>query len=139
LCTDGLLFDGAVSDMVLQRTEPGAPVLLVEPYRRGSRFFTDPLPVGGRWKIASFTTEAGTTITVQGEDQDGPSPLAFSAESPGLLFLGSFSVPDREVLRPSDVARRNVPSETGLLFDLLDAYRGTAWEKVIMSRMNSRH
>ncbi len=135
LCVDGLLFDGAVSDIILERTEPAAPALLVEPYRRGNLFFTDPLPVGGRWKVASFTTEAGTTVTVQ----SGPSPLAFSAESPGLLFLGSYSVRDREALRPSDVARRNVPREADLLRDLLDAYRGTAWEKPIMSRIHSRH
>lgn len=138
LCVDGLLFDGAVTDIVLQRTEPGTAALLIEPYRRGSLFFTDPLPVGGRWKISSFTTEAGTQVVVQAEDQGGPSPLAFSAESPGLLFLGSFSTADRDILRPPDVTRRNVPAEMDLLRDLLDAYRGTAWETVIMSRMHSR-
>ncbi|HVO38230.1 MAG TPA: hypothetical protein VMV03_04295 [Spirochaetia bacterium] len=139
LCSDGLLFNGAVSDIVLQRIEPGGPELLVEPYRRGSMFFTDPLPVGGGWKISSFTTEGGTLVTVRTEAPGGASPLVFYAESPGLLFLGSFSTADREILLPSDVTRRDVPTELDLLRDLLDAYRGTPWEKVILSRIHSRH
>lgn len=129
LWMDGLLFDGEVSDIVMVRTgTEGSPAAGIQPYRRGVMFFTDPLPVGTCWKVASFATPDAGTILV--------SALETRLQQPGLLFLGSFAV--SEAVLPADLQQRETPSERELLQHLLDAYRGTPWEPVIRSRIDSR-
>ena len=124
LWTDGLLFDGEVADIVMTRTDSeGTAAAGIQPYRRGAMFFTDPLPVGTRWKVASFSSPEGETILVPG--------LELRLLQPGLLFAGSYAMSE-------SLQRRETPSERELLQNLLDAYRGTAWEHLILSRINSR-
>jgi hypothetical protein len=115
---DGLLTDQAVQRVLIARTDSADDGARVELVVRGGFFFTEPLPVGTRWRIVSLSLD----------DEERSACLDFSAEKPGLLFLGSLEV--HEGLR-----RVSAPSERQLLQDLLDALRGTAWEKAVRARI----
>ncbi len=126
LRVDSLLLDRPVERMSITQTDPGFPEMVVEPFVEGNLFYTEPLPAGGRFRIAC--------VTVAGEE------LALSveirADGPGLAFAGSLEV----VGDPQNafaVTRRDAPDERTLLQSLLDAYRGTAWEAAIRERIRS--
>ncbi len=116
LCTDGLLFDSAIEDVVIVRTDPGAPRAGIEPHRQGDVFYTDALDVGESWKVTSLSD---------------PWVVSFRTDTPGLLFLGSFAVAG-DGLR---VTRRSVPTEEEILRTLLDALWWTPWRQVILDRL----
>ncbi|HVP19476.1 MAG TPA: hypothetical protein VMU36_10795 [Spirochaetia bacterium] len=124
---DSLLLDQPIERMLIIREEPDSPRVTVEPMVAGGMFFTEPLPVGGKWRIASITV-AGEELVVSG--------LECRAEAPGLFFLGSVELaadPPRAV----EVRRLETPDERENLQALLDAWRGTAWEALIRTRIRS--
>jgi len=113
---DGLLTDQEIqSALIVQTDTPGGQMEIPV---SGGFFFTDPLPAGTRWRIAS--------VSVGEEDRE--VGLDFSALPPGLLFLGSLEIHD-------GVRKVDAPAERRLLQDLLDAWRGTAWEQAIRARI----
>jgi len=115
---DGLLADQAVQRVLVARTDVTDNGARMELTVSGSFFSTEPLPAGTRWRIVSLSLD----------DEERPVTLDFSADRPGLLFLGSLEA--REGLR-----RASAPSERVLLQNLLDAWRGTPWEPAILARI----
>ncbi len=124
LRVDSFLLDQEIEGILMERTDPGRETERIEPTCKGTVFFTEPLPLAARWRITSVFVG----------DEEIPVLLDFSADRPGLLFLGSL-----EILRDAEgkcqVRRRAHPSERELLQDLLDAWRMSEWEAVILARV----
>ena len=108
----------------LVQVDPAFPETEVEPSLRGNMFYTDPLPVGSHWRIISLSF---------GQEELAAS-IDVCLDRPGLLFLGSLEIPG-ETSRSAGVRVLSVPSERELLLDLLDAWKGTAWERLLADRL----
>ncbi len=121
---DNLLLDQPIDRILMVRVDPALPKTQMEPSVAGNMFFSDPLPTGSRWRIASVTV---------GEEELAVS-FDFRADQPGLLFLGSMEI-SGDGSQQSQVRRFPTPSERRLLQDLLDAWKGTAWEPAIRARI----
>lgn len=124
---EGLLLDEPLELARVVQVDPAFPGMEVEPAIRGNMFFTDPLPVGSRWRITSLSfgqEELAVSIDVR-------------LDQPGLLFLGSLEIPG-DASRAAAVRVLSVPSERELLLDLLDAWKGTAWERPITYQMRRK-
>ena len=103
--------------MLLVRTDQ--PNEHVEIPVSGGFFFTEPLPVGTCWRMARVFLD----------EEEREVCLDFSADRPGLLFLGSRELHD-------GLRLVSAPSERQLLQDLLDAWLGTPWERVIREKID---
>ncbi len=124
LRVDNLLLDQEIQRIrMVQTGSPGIETGMDLP-AHGNMFFTEPLPVGTRWRIASLSVG----------EEEVPVSLDFTADQPGLLFLGSIEL-DGDGAGLPEIRRRNTPTERQLLQDLLDAWRETPWEKNIRERM----
>ena len=121
---EGLLLNEPLALARLVQVDPAFPKTEVEPSLRGNMFYTDPLPVGSRWRIISLSF---------GQEELAAS-IDVCLDRPGLLFLGSLEIPG-DASRSAGVRVLSVPSERELLLDLLDAWKGTAWEPLIADRL----
>jgi len=124
LQVDSLLLDQPIERIRIVQADPAGAETTLEP-SVGSMFFTEPLPVGPRWTIVSLLVG----------DEELPAHIEFCPDGPGLLFLGSLAVP-ADASRSTEIQRLSTPSERTLLQDLLDAWRGTSWEEVILARIH---
>jgi hypothetical protein len=124
LRVDSLLMDQPIDRVLIVQVDPAFPRAQIEPTVEGNMFFTEPLPVGPRWRIASVFIG----------DEELELSFDFCPSQPGLLFLGSLEIPWDDSRR-AEVHRVSGPSERQLLQWLLDAWRGTAWEAPLRYRI----
>jgi hypothetical protein len=125
LRVDNLMLDQEIQRIRIVQTGPPGSEARMDLSAQGNMFFTEPLPVGTCWRVVSLL--AG--------DEERAVSLDFTADKAGLLFLGSFEI-GGDAAESWGLRRRSTPSERQLLQDLLDAWRGTAWEAVIRARMS---
>jgi hypothetical protein len=126
LRVDNLLLDPEIQRIRMVQTGSTGNETGMDLPLHGNMFFTEPLPVGTRWRIASLSVG----------EEELPVSLDFTADQAGLLFLGSIELHGEGAGRP-EIRMRNTPTERQLLQDLLDAWRETAWEKSIRERMSA--
>ena len=132
---DCLLLDQPVERVCIVQVDPAFPREVISPTVTGGMFFTEPLPLQRRWRIASVTVEQ-EELEIRFPDSNGWTPLEFSPSAAGLFFLGNLELAG-DLPGAVEVRKRQIPSEREQLQGLLDAWRGTAWEHEIREKIRS--
>ncbi len=126
---------------------PQKDAMVISPGRVGPTFFTQPLPLGLSLKLAYFYYKPNSqTIIYNYRGVQGKSPIDFRTEKPGLLYLGSFVYCTEEYAKTKketfsfrynnrDFYPVGTISELTSLKSILPYYKGTAWEPIILKRI----
>ena len=144
--TSGYMYDDIYKLTYIQ-LNPQKDAMVISPGRVGTTFFTQPLPLGLSLKLAYFYYKPNyQTFIYNYSGVQGKSPIDFCTEKPGLLYLGSFVYCTEEYAKTKKETfsffynnRNFYPvgtiSELASLKSILPYYKGTAWEPIILKRI----
>jgi len=138
---------GPINSLELVQLNPQKEPMIITPARDGAYFYTEPLPVGSSLKIFFYSMQLGNTITSYYRGIQGRGPSDVRLEKPGLLYLGSLVYCDKGYMDTHTVSGRTIDQnsldlypagpdkEIDILKAILPKFRKTAWEALIINRI----
>jgi len=139
--------EGPIENLQLVQLNPQKEPMIITPARIGSYFYTQPLPVGASLKFFYYTMRSGNTVELDYRGMQGKGPSDVRLDKPGLLYLGSLVYCDKGYMDTHTFMGRKVdpnefdlyPAGTDKEIDILKAilpkFRKTAWETLIINRI----
>lgn len=121
------------------QTDPDYDPMYVFPAQVGNAFFTQPIPTGATIQLFSVLFQEGWRRRVEWLPLSAEKNIIVTAKVPRLYYAGAyviaFSDDPSKNIRSGDIVPNGPQKELDALKALLDRYRGTDWEPLILALM----
>jgi len=137
----GFLSTAQIPTTEFAQINPAVEPALLSPGKMGTFFYFQPVPKGSELHLVYYSYTSGRTTYYSYEGIQKGLDLDIQTEKAGLHYAGSYLLTSLEkggfFSMPKDYGFHPTGKETELdaLKKLLSKFKGTAWEPVILARM----